>query len=128
MYRWYGEEIECGDHLAMIPQKGEPPWIGVTTANHAAQISGPGPFRDGKAELLQFRVDFGGAPVGILLRQASDPIPDFLRDPRPPAAGTPPPAPIEPKAGTMPANDGIWFDNEKDIGPAGPHAAEGGPK
>jgi hypothetical protein len=28
----------------------------------------------------------------------------------------------------MPANDGIWFDNEKDIGPTGPHAAEGSPK
>jgi len=28
----------------------------------------------------------------------------------------------------MPANDGIWFDNEKDIGTAGPHAAEGSPK
>jgi len=65
MYRWYGEEIECGDHLAMIPQKGEPPWIGVTTANHAAQISGPGPFRDGKAELLQFRVDLGEPQSGF---------------------------------------------------------------
>jgi len=65
MYRWYGEEIECGDHLAMIPQKGEPPWIGVTTANHAAQISGHGPFRDGKAELLQFRVDLGEPQSGF---------------------------------------------------------------
>ena len=119
-HRRYREEIQCGDHLAMIAQKGEPLWIGITPANHAAQIPGHAPFCDTESKLLEFRVDFGGAPVGILLRQASDQIPPFLGDPRPPAARTRPPAPIKPKAGAMPANDGVRLDNEEDIGPAGP--------
>ena len=28
----------------------------------------------------------------------------------------------------MPSNDGFWFDNQEDIGPAGPKATDGGPK
>ena len=28
----------------------------------------------------------------------------------------------------MPADDGFWFDDQQDIGPAGPDAAERGPK
>jgi hypothetical protein len=111
-HRWYREEIECGDHLAMIAQKGEPLLIGITPADHAPQIPGN--------QLLQFRVDFRRAPGGILLGQTSDQISKFLGDPRSAAGRTRPPAPIKPKAGAMPANDGPWFDNEEDISPAGP--------
>ena len=28
----------------------------------------------------------------------------------------------------MPANDGLWFHQDEDIGPAGPEAAQGGPE
>jgi hypothetical protein len=58
-HRRYGEEIECGDYLAVILQKGEPLLTGVTARNHATAISGHGPFGDGKAKLLQFGVNFG---------------------------------------------------------------------
>ena len=80
------------------------------------------------ARYEQFRVSFGGAPGGILFGQTSDPIPPLLGDPRPPAARTRPPAPVKAKAGAVPCADGFWFDNQKDIGPAGPKLAEGGPE
>lgn len=51
----------------MILEKGEPLLRGITTANNATQISGHGPFGHRKAKLLQFRVDFGSAPVGVFL-------------------------------------------------------------
>jgi hypothetical protein len=28
----------------------------------------------------------------------------------------------------VPSDNGFWFDNQEDIGPAGPEATEGGPK
>ena len=28
----------------------------------------------------------------------------------------------------MPADDGLWFHDEQDVGPAGPDAAQGGPE
>jgi hypothetical protein len=59
-------------------------------------------------------VNLGSAPVGIVLGQASDQIPDFLRDPGSSATWTRPPPPVESKAGAMPADDSLWFDNEED--------------
>jgi hypothetical protein len=124
----HGEEIECGDHLTVILEKREPLLTGITTPHEATQISGYGSFRDGKSKLLQFRVDFGGTPVCILLSQASDQFPQFLADLWPPAVRTRPPAPVEAKPRPMPADDGFWFDDHEDIGPVGPDAAERGPK
>jgi hypothetical protein len=67
-------------------------------------------------------VNLGSAPLGILLRQASDQIPDLSRDPWPSAARTRPSAPVESKTGAMPADHSLGFDNEEDLGPAGPDA------
>jgi hypothetical protein len=127
-HRRHSKEIERGDHLAVILQKSQPLLLGVTAAYDAPQISGYGSFRDGKAKLLQFRVNFGSAPIGILFGQTLDQTPEFLCDPRSAAAGTRPPAPIKAEASAMPADNGLWFDNEEDIVPAGPEAAEDGPK
>ena len=124
----HGEEIEGSDYLTMILEKGEPLLLGVTTANNATQISGHGPFGDRKAKLLQFRVDFGSAPVSILLGQPSDQIPQFLGDPGSATTWPRPPAPVELKASAVPCDHGVWFDNKQSIGPARPQAAEGGPK
>ena len=112
----------------MILEKGEPLPAGITTPNYTTQISGHRAFREGKAQLLQFRVNFGSAPGGILPGQALDQIPQFLGDPRSAGAWTRPPAPIQAKAGAMPADDGLRLDNQEDLGPAGPEAAEGGPE
>ena len=77
---------------------------------------------------MQFRVNFGRAPVGIVLGQTSDQIPQFLGDPRSAAARTGAPAPVESEPGAMPADHSLRFYYEEDIGPAGPEAAEGGPE
>ena len=127
-HRRHREEIESSDYLAVIGEKGEPLLPGIPAPNHTTQISGHGSFRQGKAQLLQFRVNLGSAPVGIVLGQASDQIPDFLRDPGSAAARTGSPPPVETKASTMPADDGLGFDNQEDIGPARPEAAESHPK
>ena len=66
------EEVHCDDHLAMVLQEGQPFLIGVSATNNPAQISGYAPLGDAKAELLQFRVDFGNAPIGILVSQTAD--------------------------------------------------------
>ena len=127
-HRRHGEEIEGRDYPAVILEKGEPPLAGITAPNHMTQISGHRSFREGKAQLLQFRVNLGSAPLGILLRQASDQIPDLSRDPWLSAARTRPPAPVESKTGAMPADHSLGFDNEEDLGPAGPEAAESHPE
>ncbi|HEY6306450.1 MAG TPA: hypothetical protein VI488_08360, partial [Candidatus Angelobacter sp.] len=38
------------------------------------------------------------------------------------------PAPVEAKAGAVPSDDRFWFDNQEDIGPTGPQAAQRGPE
>jgi len=112
----------------VIREKGEPLLTWIPAPNYTTEIPGHGSFRQGKAQLLPFRVNFGRTPFGIVLGQASDQVPPFLGDPRSAATWTGPPAPVESKAGAMPADDGLRFDNEEDIGPAGPKAAEGGPE
>src|SRR5215471_3692130 len=73
-------------------------------------------------------MDFGSAPIWIFLGQARDQVPEFLRNARSTAARSRSPAPIKPKAGAAPADDGLPFHNEEDISPAGPDATEGGPE
>ena len=68
----HGEEVECGDHLTVILQEGEPLFIGVAASNNTASISGDASLRNTKSEFLQFRVDFRSSPVGILLCETSD--------------------------------------------------------
>ena len=41
--------------FAVIREKGEPLLPGIPAPNHTTQISGRGSFREGKAQLLQFR-------------------------------------------------------------------------
>src|SRR5215472_15065997 len=127
-HRRHDEEIEGSDYLAVILQKGEPLLAGITAPNYTTQISGHRTFREGKAQLLQFRVNLGSAPVWIVLGQAFDQIPQFRGDPRSAAARTRPPPPVQPKASAMPSDHGLRLDNDEDLGPAGPDAAEGGPE
>src|SRR5215471_10295315 len=104
-HRRHGEEIEGSHYLPVIREKGEPLLTGIPTPNYTTQISGHRALREGKAQLLQFRVNLGSAPVGIFLGQASDQISQFLSNPRSAAGRTTPPAPVESKAGAVPADD-----------------------
>jgi hypothetical protein len=92
------------------------------------KIPGDGPFRDDEAELQKLSVDLGGSPAFILFRQASVKTADLLSDLRPALATTRSPAPVRPKTGAMPSDDGFWFRNDEDVSPAGPDAAQGSPE
>jgi hypothetical protein len=75
----------------MILEKGEPLLTGIPAPNRATQITGHGSFREGKAQLLQFRVNLGSAPIRILLGQTDDQVPQFLGNLRGVILGRPPP-------------------------------------
>jgi hypothetical protein len=127
-HRGHGKEIHSGDDLTVIPQKGRPLPRGVPASTDASQIPSYASLRDGKAELLQFPMDFGRAPIGIFLGQAHDQLPQFLGNSGATAARSGAPAPVETKAGAVPSDDGFRFDNQENIGPVGPKTAEGGPE
>src|SRR5262249_15339354 len=74
-HRRHGEEIEGSDYFAVILEKREPLLAGIPTPNYTTQISGHCALREGKAQLLQCRVNLGRTPVGIFLGQASDQTP-----------------------------------------------------
>src|SRR5579863_6085163 len=112
----------------MVLQEGQPFLIRVSAPNDAAQIAGHAPLGDQKAKLLQFRVDFGSVPIGVLVSQSADQIPELVGNAGSPAPRSGSPAPVEGKAATVPSDNGFGFDNQEDIGPAGPNAAQSGPK
>ena len=74
----------------------------------------------------KFSVDFRCAPAGILLGHSTDKRADFASDFGPTAAWSGPPAPVEAEAGAMPIDDRLG--PHENVGPAGPEAAERGPK
>lgn len=55
----------------------QPLSTGIAAANYTAQTPGHRPFGNSKSELLRLRVDFGSAPIGILIGQSGDQIPEF---------------------------------------------------
>ena len=69
-------------------------------------------------------MDLGSTPVGIFFGHPGDQLPQFLGNPGPTAACSGAPAPVGTKAGAVPCDDGFWPDNQQDIGPARPKAAE----
>src|SRR5262249_16534531 len=96
--------------------------------SEAAQIPGHASLRDSEAEFLQFGMDFGSAPVGILFGHAGDPLLQLLGNLGPTAACSGAPAPVETKAGAVPCDNSLRFDNQEDIGPVRPKAGKRGPE
>ena len=126
--RGHGEEVESHDHVAVVSEEGQPPLARVATAIDPPKISGDGPFGDDEAELLKFSVDLRGSPVRVLFGQTSDQRPDLFGGLRPAAPRPGTPAPKEPKTRAMPADDRLGLDDDEDVGPTVPEAAEGGPE
>jgi hypothetical protein len=127
-HRRHGEEIEGRDYLAVILEKDEAPLAGITAPNHMTADIGPPFVPRGKSPASAVPRESWERPTRVLVRQASDQIPDLSRDPWPSAARTLPPAPVESKTGAMPADHSLGFDNEEDLGSAGPEAAESHPE
>lgn len=127
-HRRHREEIERGNRLPVILQKGEPPLSWIATAAERPKIPGYAPFREHETELLKFSVDPRGAPIRVLLCQASDQNTNLIANLRSAAAWPGSPTPIELEAGAVPTDHGLGLDDEQDVGPSGPAMAEGAPE
>ena len=112
----------------MILQERQPVFGRVAAASDTSQIARHAPFRDHVTQLLKLSVNPGGSPIRVLLGQATDQNPNLLGDLGAAAASPGSPAPIETKAGAVPADHGLGLDDDQDVGPAGPKVAEGGPE
>lgn len=63
--RGHSEEVDRHDCLLMIGKEGEPPFAGITAPPEWSQVPGDRAFGDFEAELQQFTMDLGCAPIGI---------------------------------------------------------------
>lgn len=124
----HGEEVEGRDDLAMVLEKGPPAFAWVASAMNSPQIPGHASFRDDEAELLHLSMDLRGSPVWVFFRQASDQAADFSGDLGPTSAWSRALSPVETETLAMPADDGLWFHQDQDVGAAGPDAMQGGPE
>jgi len=119
--RGHGKEVEGGDHLTMVSEKGQPAFSRIAAAPQAVQISGDSALGDLEAELQRFPVDLRCPPVRILGRYAADESPNLLAHLRPTAARPRSPAPVQSKARTMPSDHSLWFHNDQNIRPSRPY-------
>src|SRR5580658_6078635 len=119
-HRRHCEKVERCNHFTMVLYERQPVLRGIAATPHATQISSHTPLRDDETELLKFTVDLGGSPTMVLLRQSPDQNANLLGDLRWSAAWPGSPAPIETESGAVPADHGVGFHQDQDVGPAGP--------
>ncbi len=127
-HRRHGEEVERYYHLAVIRQESLPTLAGIAAVAKTAQIAGDGSFRDDEPQLLEFAVDLGCAPTGILLRQTGDQRPGFRSRLRSAAARSGSPSPEEPETCPVPADYGIGFHHDENVGPTRPDSPQADPE
>src|SRR5882762_4987223 len=116
--RRHSKEVKGDDDFSVILQKRQPPFTRVASAFNSTQIPGDRPLRDHEAELQHLAMDLGGSPVRVLLGQSSDQPPNLLGDLRSAATGTGSPTPVQPEAGTVPADDGLGLHDDEHVVPA----------
>jgi len=63
---------------------------------------------DDNAEFEELAADALGAPERVLARDGGDQLPNLGTQSRPTQVVTRAPAPVEPPAASMPADDGLW--------------------
>jgi hypothetical protein len=68
------------------------------------------------------------ASIRVLLCQASDQHTNLIGDLRPTVAWPGFSPSVDTETGTVPAGNGLGLHDDKDVGPAGPNAAEGRPE
>src|SRR6185369_9369170 len=64
----HGEQVEGNDRLTVVVKKGQPFLGRITPATDSPQVARDGPLREHEAELLQFAMDLGRAPVGVIVK------------------------------------------------------------
>jgi hypothetical protein len=91
-------------------------------------VTGDAAFRNIEAELQEFAVDPRRPPTPILRRQASDQRPNLLADRRSAGTTSRSPAPVEAKAGAMPADHRLRLHDDQHVRPSRPRSLQGGPE
>src|SRR6476646_4016595 len=128
--RWHCKEIHCGDGFPMIAQKSRPSLGRLRTPRRSPHPAQYGSFRKIEAKHFQFAVDARCAPRGILRYHAKDQFAQFLAETF--SAGPNPtprePCPIQLEPCTVPANNGLWLDEEQSVLPFRPESAQDHPE
>jgi len=128
--RWHCKEIHCGDGFPMIAQKSRPSLGRLRTPRRSPHPAQYGSFRKIEAKHFQFAVDARCAPRGILRYHAKDQFAQFLAETF--SAGPNPtprePCPIQLEPCTVPANNGLWLDEEQSVLPFRPEHAQDHPE
>src|SRR6185369_10802904 len=124
----HGKEVEGNDRLTVVVKKGQPFLGRITPATDSPQVARDGPLGEHEAELLQFAMDFGSAPVGVLPCQAPNQDANFLGNPWPAITRSRFPTPIELESSPMPTDDCFRLDDEERILPARPSRPQDRPE
>ena len=96
------------------------------TTHHVVPDRG---FSDRDAELEQLAVDARGAPGRVGAAHLADEFLNGARDAGPPGPTRPTlPAPVEPKASSMPAEDRVGLDDDERVPPTGPQVTQPRPE
>ena len=125
--RWDHEEVDRDELADVIRQEGAP-GLGRRgpTTHHVVPNRG---FSDRDAELEQLAVDARGAPGRVGAAHLADEFLNGARDAGPPGPTRPTlPAPVEPKASSMPAEDRVGLDDDERVPPTGPQVTEPRPE
>ena len=111
----------------MIRQKRTPGLGGRDPTTH--HVAPDRSFTDRDAELQQLAVDARGAPGRVGAAHLADERVNSVRDAGPARSARPTlPAPVEPKAASMPPEHGVGLDDDERVSPAGPQATEPRPE
>jgi hypothetical protein len=111
------EEIARPGLAAVVAQEGRPPLAGGARWPHTAHVSLDGALADADPQLAQLAADALGAPQPVLARQPLDEIDGLLGDAGPPRPRGRSPAPDEPEAGAVPAQQRRRLDDQEGLAP-----------
>ena len=124
-----GHREEVHGRAPVIAQESSPEFPCLLGRRQALDIARNCPFRDLEAEFERLTMNSGSAPGGILFHHPLDENSNLGIDLWPAKAlGPRLKAPEQPKASPMPGDNGFWFDNNQDVAPCRPKAAEQNPK
>ena len=123
----HDEEVHSGDHVAVIPQEGDPALLGARIGFGLRQVA-----RDRGAtylnpELRQLGLDLPSAPT-ILGCHPDDQSPGLLRHGRSARSGPRDPAPVASESLAMPPDHGLRLDDDESASPLRPEMGEGDPE
>src|SRR5450432_2544530 len=124
----YREEIDRCQRADVVVEEGAP-GLGGRLARLGRHEAGHASLADVDAELEQLSVNPRRAPSQVGFGHLADESSGLLGDAAiGRAAGVRLPSPEKAKTGAVPADHGVWLDDDQDIGPARPEAGKDQPE